>query len=314
MGLLPPAFAKVDEAARGVHDAQTDDGKGYVGVLCARAFQPGGAGEGEDAADDVVDESDADKHLESELPVSVHDVQHGEVGRGGEHVRDEGQTDVEDSPVHVPRDAEAEHEQADGADCAGQEGKVESELAFDNPAILSGHPENEVIRHGPGIQAPDDAADDAGDVVDPVTVLGVIERVFLKEKQHDQDECSRRYRPGPADPAERLVKGNVVGTKRSKISAQRVRQVVYCDDSAQLVAEEDAGEAELDVCVGTPEGEPGQHLRAVRVAALVNQGVPDRAEEGKHGAKQNNALAAKKIVERAVQPGGDGDADKQHAR
>ena len=76
------------------------------------------------------------------------------------------------------------------------------------------------------------------------------------------------------------------------------------------MAKEDAGEAELDVCVGTPEGESGQHLRAVRVAALVDQGVPDRAEQGKHGAKQNDTLAAKKIVEWAVQPGGDGDADK----
>ena len=180
MGLLPPAFAKIDEAARGVHDAQTDDCKGYVGVLCAGAFQPGGAGEGEDAADDVVDESDADKHLEGELPVGVHHVQHGEVGRGGEHVRDEGQANVEDSPVHVPGYAEAEHEQADGADGAGQEGKVESELAFDNPAILSGHPENEVVRHGPCVQASDNAADDAGDVHDGDLCRGVIERVAVE--------------------------------------------------------------------------------------------------------------------------------------
>ena len=86
MGSLAPAFAEVDKATRGVHDTKTDDGKSNVSVFCAGALQPGGAGKCEDAANDVVDEGDTDKHLEGELPVGIHHVQHGEVCRGGEHV------------------------------------------------------------------------------------------------------------------------------------------------------------------------------------------------------------------------------------
>ena len=131
-----------------------------------------------------------------------------------------------------------------------------------------------------------------GQVVDPVAVLGVVEGVFLKEEEHDQNKYPGGYGPRPTHPTERPVEGDKVSAKRTKVGAQRVRQVVYRDDGAQLVAEEDAGKAELDVSISAPKGEPGQHLRAVRVTAVVHQGVPDRAEKGEYGAKQNDALAA----------------------